>query len=376
MQTERYQENPFGGLKWDRLSAWDYPFFMPALLPRTLELQPETNVLLMAAEAALGKLSGGAIRASDFDLLSSAVAILESLSSSKIEGTRSTLDEVLSNEVVPSDIRDQDLREVFNYLAAAEHGQELLATLPISQRLFLQVQQILLSGVRGEEKTPGELRRSPVWVGSGVGPAQAEFIPPLPHLIPELLADWERFVNEGDQGGVLWLALSHYQFETIHPLLDGNGRVGRILIELMLVNRGILPKVALGLSRYFDKYKPEYYQKLQGVRERGEIDAWVQFFAKAVIEQAGFSYQLLVSLVALKKRYVTLVGEELAVALIRNPRVSVNQLKVALGVSQPTAASYLRKAEKLGIAESLGKSGKGNKERWVITEVWNLIQAH
>jgi Fic family protein len=199
MQTERYQDNPFGGLSWDRLGNWDYPFFMPALMPKTLDLEPATSELLMAAEAALGRLSGGAIRASDFDLLSSAVAILESLSSSKIEGTRSTLDEVLSNEVDPSSIRDEDLREVFNYLAAAEHGQKLLATLPISQRLFLQVQQILLAGVRGEEKTPGELRRSPVWVGSGVGPAEAEFIPPLPHLIPELLADWERFVNQGDQ---------------------------------------------------------------------------------------------------------------------------------------------------------------------------------
>jgi Fic family protein len=144
----------------------------------------------------------------------------------------------------------------------------------------------------------------------------------------------------------------------------------------MLVSRGILPKVSLGLSSYFDKHRTDYYQRLQGVRERGEIDAWVQFFAKAVIEQAGFSFGLLVSLVGIKERFALVLGEELAVALIRNPKVSVNQLRVALGVSQPTAASYLRKAQQLGIAESLGRSGKGNKERWVITEVWNLIQAH
>ena len=329
----------------------------------------------MQAEAALGRLSGGALRASDFELLSTAIAVMESLSSSRIEGTQSTIDEVLAVEISRKEIRDPDLREVYNYLAAAERGRELLAELPISQRLFLEIQRVLLEGVRGEEKTPGELRRSPVWVGKGTGPADAQYIPPLPHLVPELLSDWEKFVNDESMPQVLWLALAHYQFETIHPLLDGNGRVGRILIELMLTSRGTLPRVALGLSGYIEEHREDYYQRLQGVRERGEIENWLQFFANATITQATRSYQLLRELIELKSNFNALLGDEqLASALIKHPLPSVNQIMNALKVSQPTASSYLRKAEGLGIAKSLGHSGKGRKERWEVSSVWELLR--
>lgn len=330
----------------------------------------------MIAESALGRLSGGAIKASDFELLSSAIAIVESLNSSRVEGTQSTLDEVIAVEVSREELRDEDLREVYNYLAAAERGRELLAELPISQRLFLDVQRVLLEGARGEEKTPGELRRSPVWVGQGQGPESAEYIPPLPHLLPNLLSDWEHFVNESELPNVVWLALAHYQFETIHPLLDGNGRVGRILIELMLISRGLLPSVALGISGYIEANRSDYYRHLQGVREQGEINGWVEFFARAVAVQATGSFELLKQLTQLKASFTKLLGDtELADCLIRNPKPSVAKVMQELGVSQPTASSYLRKAEQLGIAKSLGQNGKGRKERWEVTEVWCLIQA-
>lgn len=329
----------------------------------------------MVAESALGRLSGGAIRAADFELLSSAIAIVESLNSSRVEGTQSTLDEVIAVEVSRDELRDEDLREVYNYLAAAERGRELLRELPISQRLFLDVQRVLLEGARGEEKTPGELRRSPVWVGKGQGPADAEYIPPLPHLLPELLSDWEHFVNESELPNVVWLALAHYQFETIHPLLDGNGRVGRILIELMLISRGLLPRVALGISGYIEANRSDYYRHLQGVREQGEIDGWIEFFATAVAVQATGSFELLKKLTHLRESFSKLLGDfALADCLIKNPKPTVAKVMQELGVSQPTASSYLRKAERLGIAKSLGQNGKGRKERWEITEVWCLIQ--
>lgn len=376
MQTERYQANPYGQLAWDRLGNWDFSYFLPAAIPRSLTLGENTNLQLQNAEAALGALSGSAVRASDFELLSRAIALTESLSSSRIEGTQSTLDEVLENNLSMEQIRSEDLREVFNYLAAAQLGQGLLAKLPISQRLFLKVQRVLLTEVRGEEKTPGSLRTSPVWIGpSGMGPADAQYIPPLPHHLQELLADWEKFVNDSKLPTVLWLALAHYQFQTIHPLLDGNGRVGRILIELMLISRGVIPRVALGISEYIERNRDDYYRFLQGVREKGELGEWVGFFAKAVATQARSSRALLIGLIDLRDNYAArLNNPELARALVTNPRPSVARLQQEMRISQPTASKYLRRAEKLGILLSLGKSGRGNKERWVTTEVWNLIQ--
>lgn len=377
MKQDQYQATEFGRVAWDRLGSWDFPYFLPSPIIDFLELDQATLEIVTEAERELGRLSGAVTSARDFDLLAGTNALLESLSSSQIEGTQSTLDEVLSNEVPLAEIYSQDLREVFNHQGATELGLELLRELPISQRLFLRLQKELLNSVRGAERTPGELRRSPVWVG-GSGPETSTYIPPLPHHLPELLADWEKFVNARPKQLVVWLALSHYQFETIHPLLDGNGRVGRILIELQLVQAGLLPRPALGISNYFERHRAEYYQRLQAVRESGEILNWISFFARGVSEQATRSRELLGQLVSLKAEYLALLPgrSELVDALIKNPLPTVNRIMTVLSVSQPTAAKYLALATEAGVTKSLGKSGRGNKERWVVTKAWVAIQAH
>ncbi|MBK8447951.1 MAG: Fic family protein [Micropruina sp.] len=162
-------------------------------------------------------------------------------------------------------------------------------TLPITQRLVLQVHEVLLRGVRGEEKNPGELRSSPVWVGpAGATPETATYVPPLPEHLPHLMTDWEYFVNDDGKRlpALIQAALMHYQFETIHPFLDGNGRVGRLLINLLLMERGRLPLPLLYLSSYFESNRQAYYDRLQAVRESADIDGWLVFFLTAVKSQA------------------------------------------------------------------------------------------
>lgn len=377
MEANVYSPNPFGRVAWDRLGNWDYPYFLPNDIPKSLDLSDETQLEVLIAERELGMLSGSATTSQDFDLLTGTFALLEALSSSRIEGTQSTLNEVLSNEIPRVELESVDLREIFNYQAALETGMYLLRDLPITQRLFLAVQKELLAGVRGQEKSPGTLRNSPVWVGQGQGPADASYIPPLQHHIPDLLSDWEHYVNDAPKQVVSYLALSHYQFETIHPLLDGNGRVGRILIELQLVAQGLLPRPALGISNYFEKHKTEYYQRLQAVRERGEIDQWIRFFAIGVSQKARAARALLSDYRTLRAEFAQVLGNrEFADALIKNPLPTVTKIMSELGVSQPTAAKLLAKAQELGLAESLGKSGRGNKQRWVVTKLWTSLQAH
>ena len=377
MDSSRYLPHPFGKISWDRLGNWDYPYFLPEFIPRKLNLDEATYQELTIAERELGRLSGATSNAKDFDLLTGAYSLIESLNSSQIEGTQSTLDEVMSNEIPLEEIQSLDLREVMNYRSALELGQSMLRELPLTQRLFLALQKELLSGVRGQERAPGEIRQSPVWVGTGNGPAEARFIPPLPHHIGDLLADWEKFVNEPNQELVLWLALSHYQFETIHPLLDGNGRIGRILIELQLVNQGILPRPALGISSYFERHRAEYYQRLQAVRETGDIGNWIGFFARAVADRARASRLMLLDFGQLREKYLEILPRpELVDALLQYPITTVSRVQKLLGVSQPTAASYLDRARQLGLVELVGTSGRGAKQTFVATEAWAILQAH
>ena len=167
-----------------------------------------------------------------------------------------------------------------SYIEATERGLQLIKTLPITQRLILEIHGILLKGVRGSEKLPGEFRRRPVWVGSPKNnPDTAEFVPPLPQSLGTLLSDWEKFVNEDSpMPSLIKCALMHYQFETIHPCLDGNGRIGRVLMGLMLQKENRLTIPLLYLSRYLEDHRKEYYERLQAVREEGAIQEWWQFF--------------------------------------------------------------------------------------------------
>ena len=214
----------------------------------------------------------------------------EAVLSSQIEGTQSSLQDLLAAEATLFDLSPpDDVGEVINYVRAMKHGLQRLPELPVSVRLIREIHAELLHGARGGQLAPGELRRSQNWIGhDGATLATATFVPPPPHLVPDALSDLEHFLHaEDDVPPLVKIAQAHVQFETIHPFLDGNGRVGRLLITFLLTERGILHKPVLYLSHYFKNRRQEYYDRLQAVRMRGDWEGWLAFFLRGVIEVAG-----------------------------------------------------------------------------------------
>lgn len=381
MRAGDFTSSRFGQLTRNPLAEWTHHYYLPAPLPRELDLKHETVASMSRADVALGKLAGLALLINEPELLLGPSMAQEALSSSRIEGTQASLSDVLSAENEDADIHDENLREVDNYLRAANQGVELLKTLPLTQRFFCALHETLLSHVRGDEKYPGEIRRSPVWIGSpNARPETARFIPPHQDHLGDLLGDWERFVNEPhSMPPVLKCALLHYQFETIHPFLDGNGRIGRLLIGFSLMQDGILSAPILHISGYFESHRNEYYERLQGVRERGEIEEWIQFFSEAVAVQANESAHRIRTLVEIRERYRREVMQDRSAlpavidVILHNPVVTVASVMRATKVSQPSASSALRKAEERGWLRSIGRWGRGGKERWLATEIWQAV---
>lgn len=383
MRSELYVTNRFGQLTTNPTGPWTHPYFLPATIPRALTLEPESLAAVSRADLALGRLSGLAMLINDPELLLGPAMAQEALSSSRIEGTQASLSDVLSAESSDEPIEDENLREVNNYLDAAAQGRELLQIWPLTQRFFCALHATLLTNVRGEEKFPGELRKSPVWIGSpNARPETARFIPPHHERIGELLADWERFVNEpSTMPPVLRAALMHYQFETIHPFLDGNGRIGRLLIGFILVSDGVLSAPILPISDYFERNRDEYYDRLQAVRERGEIEEWVQFFCEGVEQQANQSAARIRALVEIRERYRReTINDRSALTsvvdvIFRNPVVTVAAVMRHAGVSRPAASAALRRAESRGWLRSAGRWGRGGRERWVATDIWAAVSS-
>lgn len=381
MRATDFTSTRFGALRTNPLSTWPHPYFLPAPIPRELELSQESVSAIAGATLALGRLSGLATLINDPELLLGPAMAQEALASSRIEGTQASLSEVLSAESDDVPVQDDNLREVANYLAAVDQGRELLPTLPLTQRFFCALHETLLQNTRGEEKSPGELRRSPVWIGSpNARPETAKFIPPHQDHLPELLTDWERFVNEASSmPPVLRCALMHYQFETIHPFLDGNGRIGRLLIGFELMNEQVLTAPILHISGYFERNRNAYYERLQAVRERGEIDEWIQFFSAGVESQADQSSTRIRGLVDLREEYRRQAMNDRSAlaavvdAIFRNPVITTPALMRSAHVSQPTARAALRRAEQYGWLRSAGRWGRGGKERWVASDVWAVL---
>jgi len=383
VRSDRYVSSRFGALVTNPTGAWTHPYFLPAPIPRELLLSAESFAAVSRADIALGRLSGLAMLIDDPELLLGPAMAQEALSSSRIEGTQASLSDVLSAESSGEPIEDENLREVGNYLAAATQGRELMQTWPLTQRFFCALHDTLLADVRGEEKFPGELRRSPVWIGSpNARPETARFIPPHQDRLGELLADWERFVNEpSTMPPVLRAALTHYQFETIHPFLVGNGRIGRLLIGFTLVADGVLSTPILPISGYFERNRDAYYDRLQAVRERGEIEEWVQFFCEGVEQQANQAASRIRALVEIRERYrrATINDRSALTAVVdlvfRNPIVTVAAVVRHAGVSRPAASAALRRAEARGWLRSAGRWGRGGRERWIATEIWAAVSS-
>ena len=265
-----------------------YRAYVPAPLPPPLAWSEALTVALSSADRAIGRLAGEGRRLRNPHLLIRPFVRREAVLSSRIEGTQATLGELLAAEAGAAVERSPaDLREVGNYVAALEYGVERLGTLPLSLRLVREMHERLMRGVRGDSAVPGEIRRSQNWIGPpGSTLADATYVPPPPSELMGCLDPWERFLHDQTLPPLVHAALVHSQFEAIHPFLDGNGRVGRLLITLLLVKWGVIPSPLLYLSAYFEATREEYYARLLGVTERGEWGEWLAYFLRGVTLQS------------------------------------------------------------------------------------------
>ncbi len=381
VQPELFKAPEFGRATREPGNKWAFWYFEPAPIPRNIVMEPKTILALSKADGALGRLAGVGRLLKDPSILVQPYLTREAVASSRIEGTEASLSDVLKAEAGGEIAPDDEIQEVLNYQNALHVGMDLLPTLPISGRLIKRVHEVLLSGVRGQEKLPGEYRRTPVWIGSPTdSPDTATFVPPLPESLGDALSDWEKFVNEEQSLPTLaTCALMHYQFETIHPFLDGNGRIGRLLIILLLMEQKILELPLLYVSAYMEDNRREYYDRLQAVRERGEIQEWMQFFFTAVYRQAVDAESRAGTLVELRETYrETLKGsksraQEVVDLFFSNPFVTAKRVETELKVTNQGARNLVESLERRGILTRLGPLGRANRYYWVADEVLQAI---
>jgi Fic family protein len=342
--------------------------FVPrALPPSDPTLSPKMFAELnRRAELALARLAGvsGLVPSADW-LLYSAIR-KEALLTSQIEGTQATLTDLFDEEAGLKVSNTDDVEEVTNYLRAFRWTQEQLRDprgLPISVRLLCEAHRRLLDGARGAGKQPGELRRSQNWIG-GTRPGNAAFVPPPPDLVPALLADMERFIHDtsGELPPMVKVALIHAQFETIHPFLDGNGRIGRLLIAALFEHWGLLSEPLMYLSGYLKQHQAEYYRRLSGIRADGDWESWVGFFLEGVAIAAGDAEQHIIAVASLvaadRKRLLQSAragpaSYRLFEMLPMMPRFTIEHVRQQLGTSFPTATAAVKTLEELGIATEM-----------------------
>ena len=305
------------------------------------------NTLLEAANRSLGELNAFSLIVPDIDLFVRMHVLKEAQQSSKIEGTQTGMDDVLLNEAHIQPEKRDDWLEVHNYVDAINTAIEAMKTLPLSNRLLKQTHQILMQGVRGEHKQPGDFRASQNWIG-GSSLVDAVFIPPHHESVGNLMGDLEQFWhNEGiPVPHLIRIAISHYQFETIHPFLDGNGRIGRLMIPLYLMHHGILAKPALYLSDFFERNRSSYYDALMRVRTSHDLLHWVRFFLNGVTETAIRGKEVFQAILKLREHVehevVILkarapIARRLLQVLYRQPIISASEISTELKISTPTA---------------------------------------
>ena len=352
-----------------RIGAGDEAFeaFVPAPLPPDppLQLTAKDHDLLERANRALGRLDGLTAMLPDTSLFIYAYVRKEALVSSQIEGTQSSFADLLlyESDQVPG-VPLEDVREVSDYVAAVDHGlKRLRGDFPLSLRLVREVHGVLLRSGRGSNKTPGEFRRSQVWIG-GSRPGNARFVPPPTDRVVECMGALEKFLH-GDPvqtPALLKAALAHVQFETIHPFLDGNGRLGRLLVTLLLCAEGALSEPILYLSLYFKVHRQEYYDHLQRVRTRGDWEGWLRFFLNGIVDTAEEALNTTKRILALfdkNRRQLEGLGRAAASAfraheyLQRKPITGIREMAKDLGLTYPTVASTLDRMKKLRIVKEL-----------------------
>ena len=340
----------------------DYLCFVPHNLKDIkLNIDSEINALVNKAYLLLGRLDGMAITLPDIDLFVSMYVQKEAVISSQIEGTQASLVDVLQKDKGKEKIKDTE--EIVNYIKATHYAFKRLNKMPLCMRLIRETHAVLLSNVRGEEKMPGEFRRSQNWIGhAGSTLKDASFIPPAPDEMDICLGDLERYIHEDSTiSNLIKIALIHYQFETIHPFLDGNGRMGRLLIILYLREQGLIEYPVLYLSYFFKKNRNRYYELLNNIRIKGEFEEWIKFFIDGICEISEDAITSIQKIVELKntdmKKIRELSGSNISNLLLiydyllQHPFLEAEDIKNLVGVSKPTANKLLENLMTIEIVE-------------------------
>lgn len=366
----------------DYISQGWYNSFQPNPINRNWVIDDmEIINLLSKADRVVGRLDMFSEYVPNIDMFISMHVYKEATKSSSIEGTQTRMEEaLLDEEDVPLDKRD-DWAEVQNYTLAMNQAIKHLQTLPLSSRLIRDTHKALMSGVRGENKYPGEFRRSQNWIG-GSSPTDALFVPPVFGEVPNLISDIEDFIHNPvcDLPDLVKIALIHYQFETIHPFNDGNGRVGRLLITLYLVSKGILKRPILYLSDYLESHRRSYYDKIMGVRFGDDVASWVKFFLESVIVTAEKGTMALNEIMALQKEYEEIIKEmgsrsanalKLIDSMYQNPFIDITKTANIIGQSFPTAKTLIENLVEKGILSEITGGRRGKK--YVMSKYINIF---
>ncbi len=348
-----------------------YKAFIPQPLPPAnppINLNAEQQALLSKADQMLGRLDGSIQTLPNPDLFVAMYTRKEAVLSSKIEGTQSSLHDLLAAEagVAAEQKSPDDVGEVINHVRAMNHGLERLQELPISVRLICEIHENLLRGVRGGRLEPGELRASQNWIGpAGCALSDASFVPPPAGIVPEALGELEKFLHRRDDAlpTLVEVGLAHAQFEMIHPFLDGNGRVGRLLITFLLTERNILSKPVLYLSHFFDRYRPEYYERLQAVHDSGAWENWLAFFFRGVVAVSADATERSRRILQLREDHYRAIagnfgqaagnGIKVIERMFGNPIVSVRNVMEWTGTTYAASNKLVARMARLGILREL-----------------------
>lgn len=378
MRPSDFEKSDFGRVNYNEIEGIHW--FDPEPLPREMTLEPETLLALSKADAAVGRLDGLAQLLPDPSLIASPYAAREAVASSRIEGTHATLSEVYESEAGKGRAWAEDVRVIQAYSKALRTGLAAVSDSKLSLGTLLEMHRALMEGER-KPALAGQWRHQSVYVGSPTGGAEtAAYVPPVHGQLDQLLADWAAWHDDPPRLPLLVrIAMLHYQFLTIHPLEDGNGRVGRLLIQVLLEEEHALSVPLLYVSAYFAEHRREYYDRLQAVRQFGEVQQWLQFFLTAVYVQANDGVTRARSVFDLREAYRSELSgtrsraAEVVDLLFRNPIVSTRRLQQELNMTNQGALNLLRNLVLRGVLQEVGTSGRGGRMFWYAPRILALF---
>lgn len=363
-------DNRAGSFRTNLKGDKQYKSYLPKPLPPNppIFLNEDVVRLLVKANRSIGVLNGLSKQVPNVDLFVSMYVRKEALLSSQIEGTQATLDDILDPDI--EDNMNQDISDVIQYIKATKFARERLKELPLCNRLIQEIHKVLLDSLRGGEKYPGEFRRTQNWIGpAGSNLSNARYVPPNKEDMVDGMSDLEKFINNEDEiDPLIKIALIHYQFETIHPFLDGNGRIGRLLINLYLVEKGLLNQETLYISYYLKRHRIEYYDRLMEVRLKGNYEQWVKFFLEALYESAEDAIKTIEKLIILHDINEKKIRDSKTTSrnvmklfsyLEESPIIDINKTSIALGVSFNTVSKAVKILMDLGILIKVDKAIRG-----------------